>query len=52
MHNDDTKAVNTEDRPDNVCPVGGQCGRIDSGKASVNILPLSWNVIRFFLPRS
>ena len=47
MHNDDVKAVNTEENPDNVVPTAGKGGSITDGKAVINIPALSWNVIRF-----
>ncbi len=47
MHNDDVKAVNTEENPENVVPTAGKGGSITEGKAVINILALSWNVIRF-----
>lgn len=47
MHDDDVKAVNTEEDPDRVSPVRGEDPKIEDGKAVVNIMPLSWNVIRF-----
>ncbi len=47
MHNDDVKAVNTEENPDNVVPVKGQGGTVNDGKAVIKVGPLSWNVIRF-----
>ena len=47
MHNDDVKAVNTEENPDNVIPVKGQGGTVNDGKAVIKAGPLSWNVIRF-----
>ena len=46
MHNEDVKAVNTEEDPDNVRPEKGAAGRIKDGKTVVDIMPLSWNVIR------
>lgn len=47
MHNDDVKAVNTEENPDNVVPTAGKGGSINEGRAVINIPALSWNVIRF-----
>ena len=41
------KAVNTEDKPDNVAPAAGPGGTVDGGRATVHIPALSWNVIRF-----
>ena len=43
------KAVNTEDDPDNVAPKQGPGGTVDSGRATIKIPALSWNVIRFSL---
>ena len=47
MHHDDVKAVNTEERPDNVVPVSVPVTEVDGGRASVCVGPLSWNVLRF-----
>ena len=47
LHHDDVKAVNTEDKPDNVAPAAGPGGTVDGGRATVHIPALSWNVIRF-----
>ena len=47
LHHDDVKAVNTEDKPDNVAPTAGPGGVIDGDKATIRIPALSWNVIRF-----
>lgn len=47
LHNDDVKAVNTEENPDNVVPTVGPGGKIEGNKASIKIPALSWNVIRF-----
>ena len=48
LHNDDVKAVNTEENPDNVVPVPAPvaCGEED-GKLQVKLQPISWNVLRF-----
>ena len=46
LHHDDVKAVNTEERPDNVVPVQGKGGTMEKGKMSVSLPALSWNVIR------
>lgn len=46
LHNDDVKAVNTETDPDRVKPVQGDAGTLDSGKYTVVLPKLSWNVIR------
>lgn len=46
LHNDDVKAVNTEDDPNKVHPYTSENGQMDSGKFTVRIPALSWNVIR------
>ena len=46
LHHDDVKAVNTEDRPNEVAPANGTPVRLDGGRASVVLPALSWNVIR------
>ena len=46
LHHDDVKAVNTEERPDNVHPGAGSGGVVDGGVLSVPLGRLSWNVIR------
>jgi len=46
LHHDDVKAINTEANPDNVVPAKGNGGVIDSGKLSIVLPSLSWNVIR------
>ena len=40
------KAVNTEEKPDEVAPVKGRNGKMDGGKMNVKLPALSWNVIR------
>ena len=47
LHHDDVKAVNTEDRPNEVAPTAGPGGTMDGDTASVKIPALSWNVLRF-----
>jgi alpha-N-arabinofuranosidase len=47
LHHDDTKAVNTEENPNNVIPAISPGGAVDNGKAQVKIPALSWNVLRF-----
>ena len=47
LHHDDVQACNTEENPDNVKPVKGPGGTVDSGRAEVRIPALSWNVLRF-----
>jgi len=46
LHHDDVKAVNTEEKPDEVAPVKGRNGKVDGGKMNVKLPALSWNVIR------
>ena len=47
VHHDDVKAINTEENPNNVAPVAGPGGTMDSGRATITIPALSWNVLRF-----
>ena len=42
----DVKAVNTEENPDTVSPVNGDKPEADSGRMTVALPALSWNVIR------
>ena len=46
LHHDDVKAVNTEEKPDEVKPSKGRNGRMDGGRMNVKLPALSWNVIR------
>ena len=46
LHHDDTKAINTEENPDNVAPTKGNGGMVDGGILNVPLGKLSWNVIR------
>lgn len=46
LENDDLKAVNTEDNPDNVKPHNNGNAKNDDGKVKADLSPLSWNVIR------
>lgn len=46
LHHDDVKAINTEDAPDTVSPIAGDLGTMDSGRLSVLMPRLSWNVVR------
>ena len=46
LHHDDVKAVNTEEKPDNVSPVKGAGGTLDGGRLTIAVPALSWNVIR------
>ena len=46
LHNDDVKAINTEERPDCVKPVDITGDALDGGRLSARIPALSWNVIR------
>ncbi|MCR4909205.1 MAG: alpha-N-arabinofuranosidase [Lachnospiraceae bacterium] len=47
LHNDDVRAVNTEEKPDNVVPVAGPGGTVNDGRAIIKLPALSWNTIRF-----
>ena len=42
---DDVKAVNTEEKPDNVAPVKGPGGIFEDGRLKIWLPKLSWNVI-------
>ncbi|MBQ8160901.1 MAG: alpha-N-arabinofuranosidase [Clostridia bacterium] len=46
LHHDDVKAVNTEEKPEEVAPVTGEKGQMDGGKLEIVLPALSWNVIR------
>ncbi|MBR4360037.1 MAG: alpha-N-arabinofuranosidase [Clostridia bacterium] len=46
LHHDDVKAVNTEEKPDEVMPAQGEQAVLDGGQATVRLPALSWNVIR------
>ena len=46
LHHDDVKAVNTEEKPDNVAPITIKDGEIKDGVLTIRIPALSWNVIR------
>ena len=46
LHHDDVKAVNTEEKPDEVAPKKVRGGKLDGGKLTVKLPALSWNVIR------
>ena len=46
LHHDDVKAVNTEEKPDEVKPSKGRNGKMDGGRMNVKLPALSWNVIR------
>ncbi len=46
LHNDDVKAVNTEDHPNEVAPKKVRGGKMDGGRLTVKLPALSWNVIR------
>ena len=46
LHHEDVKAVNTEEKPENVVPCAGNGGTMDGGVLSVPLGKLSWNVIR------
>ena len=45
LHHDDTKAVNTEDAPDNVRPHAVSAA-FEDGLLHADLAPLSWNVLR------
>ncbi len=46
MHNDDLKAINTEENPNNVVPKSGGNSKIDGGFLQAVFERTSWNVIR------
>ena len=46
LHHDDVKAVNTEEKPEEVAPAKGSKVKVDGGRAAVKLPALSWNVIR------
>ena len=46
LHHDDVKAVNTEEKPNEVAPKKVRGGKLDGGKLTVKLPALSWNVIR------
>ncbi|MBR3998682.1 MAG: alpha-N-arabinofuranosidase [Clostridia bacterium] len=46
MTNDDMKAINTADNPDNVVPEAGGDAKIENGKLTATLGKHSWNVIR------
>ena len=46
LHHDDVKAVNTEEKPEEVAPRKARGGKLDGGKLTVKLPALSWNVIR------
>ena len=48
-HPDDPFAINTADDPTRVVPQTGASVRIEGGKFSVELAPLSWNVLRFLV---
>ena len=47
LHHDDVKAVNTEEKPENVVPGPGPGGITENGRAQIRVPALSWNVLRF-----
>ena len=49
MTNDDMKAINTADNPDNVIPEAGGDAKIEGGKLTATLGKHSWNVIRIKL---
>lgn len=46
LHNDDLKAVNTEENPNNVIPKTGGTSKVDDGILQAVFEKKSWNVIR------
>ena len=46
MQNDDLKAVNTEENPNNVAPKTGGNSKVDDGILTAVLEKKSWNVIR------
>ena len=46
LHHDDVRATNTESDPDRVSPVSYRDGEIASGRLTIVLPALSWNVIR------
>jgi len=46
LHHDDVKAVNTEEKPDEVKPAASKGGTLDGGQLEISLPALSWNVIR------
>ncbi len=46
LHHDDVNAVNTEATPDTVVPANADPGAMDSGKLTITLPALSWNMIR------
>jgi len=49
MTNDDMKAINTADNPDNVVPEAGGDAKIENGTLTATLGKHSWNVIRIKL---
>ena len=47
LHHDDVKAINSEDRPNEVIPVVRRDSESDGEKFSVLLPALSWNVLKF-----
>lgn len=47
LHNDNVKAVNTEENPENVTPFTLPTSDITEGKGQIRLPALSWNVLRF-----
>ncbi len=44
LKNDDLKAVNTEENPNNVAPVKGPGGKVEDGVLTVKLEKLTWNM--------
>ncbi|GAA3015333.1 alpha-N-arabinofuranosidase [Streptosporangium longisporum] len=47
LTDDDLSAVNTADAPDRVTPRPGAGARLEGRRAFLNLLPVSWNIVRF-----
>lgn len=47
LHHQDVNAINSEQNPDEVTPRTIRDWKEDQGKFTVDLLPLSWNVLRF-----
>jgi len=47
LHHDDVKAINSEDKPNEVMPVIQQGYESENGKISIPLPALSWNVLKF-----
>ena len=47
LHHDDAKAINSEDKPNEVAPVVRHEYELEDGKYSILLPALSWNVLKF-----